>query len=210
MSQPDDFATVPPLDPVEPDTDAPAELRSTETLPPAVDPYDTVPAAPPAAVDARAPAATKDELLIMVEAYEAIFNTRRPHQSLDGSTPHVVYTATAKDAPSPGGPGSRRFLHEVTVTPAGHVDIARTRIRLGRASDAAHPRGRAPPPRGGGPPSAPSPRRGRAARANRYAFRFSNGTMNGPNTSANGRAGPGGPRRAAAVRQRRRRTSQTR
>lgn len=83
-------------------------------------------------LDARGPAATKNELLIMVEAYEAIFNTRRPHQSLDGGTPHAVYAATAKDAPSPAGPGSRRFLHEVTVTPAGHVDIARTRIRLGR------------------------------------------------------------------------------
>lgn len=80
---------------------------------------------------ARPPAQTKDELAIMVEAYEAIFNTQRPHQSLDGATPTSVYEATAKAEATPGGPASRRFLHEVRVSSHGYVDIARTRIRLG-------------------------------------------------------------------------------
>lgn len=84
-------------------------------------------------LNARPAAASKDELLMMIEGYEAIFNTRRPHQGLDGDTPQNVYAATAKDGPEAGGPRSRHFLHEVTVATGGHVDIARTRIRLGKA-----------------------------------------------------------------------------
>jgi len=80
---------------------------------------------------ARPPAHSKDELTKMVEAYEAIFNTSRPHQSLDGATPASVYQATAKAEPGPGGPQSRRFLHDVRASSRGYVDIARTRIRLG-------------------------------------------------------------------------------
>lgn len=80
---------------------------------------------------ARPPAKTKEELMLMVEAYEAIFNTRRPHQSLDGATPASVYDATTKAEPAAGGPRARRFLHDVRVSSHGYVDIARTRIRLG-------------------------------------------------------------------------------
>jgi transposase InsO family protein len=79
----------------------------------------------------RPPAKTKDELLLMIETYEAIFNTRRPHQGLDGATPASVYEATEKAQPDPGGPQSRHFIHDVRVSSHGYVDIARTRIELG-------------------------------------------------------------------------------
>jgi transposase InsO family protein len=84
-------------------------------------------------LQARPPAATKEELLLMVEGYEAIFNSRRPHQSLQGNTPASVYQATAKDQPDPGEVTSRQFLHEVTASHKGYLDIARTRIQLGPA-----------------------------------------------------------------------------
>ncbi len=77
-------------------------------------------------------ASSKDELLIMIEAYEAIFNDLRPHQSLDGATPASVYEASEKAEPGSAEPANRHFLHEVTVGPTGSVDIARTRILLGR------------------------------------------------------------------------------
>jgi len=81
---------------------------------------------------ARPPAKSKDELLLMIEAYEAIFNDVRPHQGLDGATPTSVYEATEKAEPGSAGPDTRQFLHEVIVSPDGSLDIARTRIILGR------------------------------------------------------------------------------
>ena len=48
---------------------------------------------------AQPPAETIAELQALVDAYDVLFNTERPHQALDGQTPDERYRAGAKAAP---------------------------------------------------------------------------------------------------------------
>lgn len=84
---------------------------------------------------ARAPARSIPELQRLLDTYDVLFNTERPHQALDpDQTPHERYTATAKALPNPhplpGPVTTTRF----TVAPNGHVNLGRDAVTsIGRS-----------------------------------------------------------------------------
>jgi transposase InsO family protein len=51
---------------------------------------------------AHPPADTLEELQRLLDAYDILFNTDRPHQALDNATPQERYDASAKAVPAPG------------------------------------------------------------------------------------------------------------
>ena len=84
---------------------------------------------------ARPPAATSEDLQRLIDAYDVLFNTDRPHQSLDpDQTPHERYVAKAKAEPSPTPlPGPALITHP-TVMPNGHVHLGRDAVtNIGRS-----------------------------------------------------------------------------
>lgn len=73
---------------------------------------------------ARPPAATSSDLQRLVDAYDVLFNTDRPHQGLDpDQTPAERYTATAKAAPAPGPVPGPSTITEHIVMANGHVNL---------------------------------------------------------------------------------------
>ena len=50
---------------------------------------------------AHRPASTLADLQALLDAYDVLFNTDRPHQGINGATPAERYAATAKALPSP-------------------------------------------------------------------------------------------------------------
>lgn len=80
---------------------------------------------------ARQPAKDMVELQQQLDTYDLLYNTTRPHQALDGSTPQERYDATAKAEPQPSTEPSRTFVHKVTANRYGRFDVARTSITLG-------------------------------------------------------------------------------
>ncbi|HEU5454613.1 MAG TPA: integrase core domain-containing protein [Nocardioides sp.] len=80
---------------------------------------------------ARPAAKNLSELQRLLEAYDLIFNTRRPHQGIGSIPPAHRYTATDKAVPDPDALSQRQFLHTVTLGPAGYFDLPGVRIHFG-------------------------------------------------------------------------------
>lgn len=82
---------------------------------------------------ARPAAGDLAELQRLLDGYDVIFNTRRPHQALNGQTPDQRYRASPKTAPDPDQPpASRARLIEVKACTRGRIDLAgRYRVALG-------------------------------------------------------------------------------
>jgi transposase InsO family protein len=85
-------------------------------------------------LEARPPAADLAELQRLLDGYDVIFNTRRPHQALHGQTPDQRYFATPKDAPDPDRPPTpRTTLTTVQACVKGRITVGDGyRIALGR------------------------------------------------------------------------------
>lgn len=80
---------------------------------------------------AREPPKDLTELQLLADAYDEIFNTRRPHQGIGGKTPQSRYDATAKAEPDPRNRLDRSSIHHVRVTAGGYLDLPRLRLALG-------------------------------------------------------------------------------
>ena len=82
-------------------------------------------AAHPAAADLA-------QLQRLLDTYDVLFNTDRPHQALDGHTPHQRYTASPKAVPEPGPRPAPVTTTQRTVRASGTVDLGnRYQIRIG-------------------------------------------------------------------------------
>lgn len=81
---------------------------------------------------AHPPATDLEELQRLLDVYDVLFNTERPHQGIDGATPAERYQATAKVTPEPGPrPAPVRYFDR-TVGPSGAVELGnKYRIRIG-------------------------------------------------------------------------------
>jgi transposase InsO family protein len=82
-------------------------------------------------LDAHDAAQDLSELQRLLEAYDLIFNTRRPHQGIGGIPPAQRYGATDKATPDPDTLKQRQFLHTITLSPAGYFDLPGARVHLG-------------------------------------------------------------------------------
>ncbi|KRE38605.1 hypothetical protein ASG73_06715 [Janibacter sp. Soil728] len=69
----------------------------------------------------------------LVDAYDLIFNTQRPHQGIGGVTPATRYSASEKALPDPTALKPRQFLNEVTLSSAGFFNLPGMRVNFGRA-----------------------------------------------------------------------------
>ncbi|QIM22099.1 transposase family protein [Phycicoccus sp. HDW14] len=73
---------------------------------------------------ARDPATTIEALQRLVDAYDLLFNTDRPHQGLDpDQTPHERYTASPKATPAPTPLPGRATVTRRVVAANGHVNL---------------------------------------------------------------------------------------
>lgn len=81
---------------------------------------------------AHPPARDLLELQRLLDAYDVLFNTDRPHQGLGGATPAERYQASSKVAPASGPcPAPVRYFNRV-VGPAGRVNLGNKYVfRLG-------------------------------------------------------------------------------
>lgn len=68
------------------------------------------------------PAGDVAELQRLIDAYDVLFNTDRPHQALDGNTPAEKYEATAKAVPA-DRPVTRCRITKPRATDRGRVDL---------------------------------------------------------------------------------------
>ncbi|TDD48294.1 transposase [Kribbella antibiotica] len=91
-------------------------------------------------LDARPPAITMADLQRLLDGYDVIFNTQRPHQGIAGKTPDQRYFATPKAGPDPDQPPSpRTTLTRHTACAKGRINIyGGYRISLGREWAGAH------------------------------------------------------------------------
>jgi transposase InsO family protein len=81
---------------------------------------------------AHPPAHDLDELQRLLDAYDVLFNTDRPHQALDDATPAERYAATAKAVPAPGALPPPVSHTERTAGAAGRVTLGnRFTLNLG-------------------------------------------------------------------------------
>lgn len=81
----------------------------------------------------QAPAGDLAELQRLLNAYDALFNTDRPHQALNGQTPEERYTATAKAVPA-DRPSSRCQITTPKVTNTGAVSLGNKQLlSIGRS-----------------------------------------------------------------------------
>ncbi len=73
-----------------------------------------------------------DQLQRLLDAYDVLFNTERPHQALNGATPAERYAATSKATPLPGPLPAPLTHTERRVRAGGTVDLGnRFRVRIG-------------------------------------------------------------------------------
>jgi putative transposase len=80
---------------------------------------------------ARPRAKDLSELHRLLQAYDLIFNTQRPHQGIGGIPPARRYAATDKAVPDPANLKHRQFLRTITLPPAGYFDLPGARIHFG-------------------------------------------------------------------------------
>jgi putative transposase len=69
----------------------------------------------------------------LLDAYDLIFNTERPHQGIGGQTPAARYGGTDKAAPDPAALTERQFLRQITLPAKGYFDLPGVRVHLGVA-----------------------------------------------------------------------------
>lgn len=74
---------------------------------------------------ARPPAADLDELQTQLDTYDLIFNHRRPHQALDGTTPAARYAEADKATASTTPLAAPAEITNVRVRRNGIIDIGR-------------------------------------------------------------------------------------
>lgn len=86
-------------------------------------------------LSARPPAKTSQQLQRLIDAYDVLFNTERPHQGLDpDQTPHERYTATDKAIPSPDPLPGPALSTTAKVMPNGHINLGADAVTcLGRS-----------------------------------------------------------------------------
>lgn len=84
-------------------------------------------------LSAREPAQDLQQLQRLLDAYDLIFNTERPHQGIGGVPPARRYTATDKAVPDPAALSQRQFLRKITLSAAGYFDLPGARISFGSA-----------------------------------------------------------------------------
>jgi transposase InsO family protein len=91
-------------------------------------------------LEARAAAAGLDDLQRLLDGYDVIFNTQRPHQGIDGKTPEQQYQASPKTGPDPDQPPApRTTLVKIKACTKGRIDLGGGyRIALGREWAGAH------------------------------------------------------------------------
>lgn len=82
---------------------------------------------------AREPATDLSQLQRLLETYDLIFNTQRPHQGIGGTTPARRHAATDKATPDPDALTERQFLKTATLSPAGYFDLPGARVHMGVA-----------------------------------------------------------------------------
>ncbi|MGY4773487.1 DDE-type integrase/transposase/recombinase, partial [Kribbella sp. CWNU-51] len=83
-------------------------------------------------LQARPPATDLTELQRLLDGYDIIFNTERPHQGIADQTPDQRYFATPKATPDQPPP-TRTTLSTVTACAKGRIEIgAGHRLALGR------------------------------------------------------------------------------
>jgi transposase InsO family protein len=81
---------------------------------------------------AQRPAATLDGLQRLLDAYDVLFNTDRPHQGIHGATPAERYRARPKVAPEPGPRPAPVAIFDRTGGHAGQVELGEGyRLNLG-------------------------------------------------------------------------------
>ena len=85
-------------------------------------------------LNARPAATDLDDLQRLLDGYDTIFNTQRPHQGLHGQTPDHHYHATPKTAPDPDQPPApRTTLTTLKACAKGRIQVSGGyRIALGR------------------------------------------------------------------------------
>lgn len=82
---------------------------------------------------AQSPADSIAELQRLLDAYDALFNTDRPHQALDGQTPDERYQATPKAVPA-DQPITRCQITEPKVGSNGAISLGNNYVyNIGRA-----------------------------------------------------------------------------
>jgi hypothetical protein len=91
-------------------------------------------------LQARPPATDLPDLQRLLNGYDDIFNTQRPHQGIADQTPDQRYFATPKAGPDPDQPPRpRTTLTRHTACSQGRIEIrGRYRIALGREWAGAH------------------------------------------------------------------------
>ncbi len=72
---------------------------------------------------AQPAAATIAELQRLLDAYDVLFNTERPHQGIGGQTPQERYDATDKALPAPGALPTPTTVHERTAYTLGRIEL---------------------------------------------------------------------------------------
>ena len=82
---------------------------------------------------ARPRASTLKDLQRLLDAYDLVFNTQRPHQGIDGVIPIVRYHAGQKATPDPKNLTKRQYLHTVTLGRGGYFDLPGARVAFGAA-----------------------------------------------------------------------------
>ena len=81
---------------------------------------------------AQPPAADLAQLQRLLDTYDVLFNTDRPHQALGHDTPHERYTASPKAIPEPGPRPAPATTKQRAVRSGGVVDLGnRYRILIG-------------------------------------------------------------------------------
>ena len=81
---------------------------------------------------AQPPAATLAELQRLLNVYDVLFNTERPHQALGGATPAERYRARVKAEPEPGPRPAPVAIFERKAGRAGQVELGGAyRVNLG-------------------------------------------------------------------------------
>lgn len=82
---------------------------------------------------ARPTAADLPQLQRLLDAYDVLFNTQRPHQGIGGATPASRYESSDKAVADPSKLTQRQFIHEVTLSAAGYFTLPGVRVALGAA-----------------------------------------------------------------------------